>query len=356
MLPALRLRSIVVGTIWRRLCSKLAVTSVNKEMTVYLGNHQFGVGIPCGAEGILHSVNRLIELKGDQNNLTMLLVDFTNSFNLVDRTILLAEVRIRRPSIIKWVELCYSRPARLYYNEFILSSSKGVQQGDPLWTLLFALILHPLVNKIATQCKLQLYAWYLDDNTIIGDTSEVAKALNIIQAEGSSVVYISTSIKRRSFGHPLIPGCLEDGVFPRNISSPALGVKLLGGPVSLNHQYCNDIVLSHVDKTIHLMNAVKSLKDPQRELLLLRNCTGVSRLYFTMCTTRPKKLQAAAMRLDQHLLQYLQQLITGDDVGFGPVQQRFATLPIRDGGLGVYTMASTSLFTSLQFVTLLFQP
>lgn len=97
--PGGGLRLIAVGTIWRRLCSKLAARSVCKDMVSYLGDHQFGVGIPCGAEGILHSANRLLEMKGTQNSMSMLLIEFSNAFNLVDRTTLVHEVRLRCPSI-----------------------------------------------------------------------------------------------------------------------------------------------------------------------------------------------------------------------------------------------------------------
>lgn len=82
------------------------------------------------------------------------------------------------------MEFCYLRRTRLYYDNFILSSSQGVHQGDPLGPLLFTLTLHPLVQKIDSQCILDLHAWYLDDGTIIGDTLEMSKALSIIQAYG----------------------------------------------------------------------------------------------------------------------------------------------------------------------------
>lgn len=185
--PGGGLRPIAVGTIWRRLCSKLAAISVCKDMNSYLGNHQFGVGIPCRGEGILHSANKLLEMKGSHDNMTMMLIDFSNAFNLVNRTVLINEVRSKCPSISRWIEFCYSKPARLYYNDAVLSSAQGVQQGYPLGPLLFALILHPLVNKIAAKCTLDLHAWYLDDGTIVGDTMEVAKALQIIQADGPAI-------------------------------------------------------------------------------------------------------------------------------------------------------------------------
>ncbi|GJX92033.1 putative reverse transcriptase domain-containing protein [Tanacetum coccineum] len=78
----------------------------------------------------------------------VLQVDFSNAFNLVDRSALLHE------------------------------------QGDLLGPLLFALVLHLLVHKIRDNCKLLLHAWYLDDETVIGDSEEVARVLNIIRVSG----------------------------------------------------------------------------------------------------------------------------------------------------------------------------
>ncbi|GKB73936.1 hypothetical protein Tco_0935348 [Tanacetum coccineum] len=89
-----------------------------------------GVGVSGGGEAILHAVNRLIEDRGDDVGLSMLLVDFKNAFNLVDREVMLQEVRTRCPAISRWVEFCYTNPTRLYYGEHALRSCQGVQQGD----------------------------------------------------------------------------------------------------------------------------------------------------------------------------------------------------------------------------------
>lgn len=281
------LRPIAVGAIWRRLCSKIAATSVGSEMANYLGDYQFGVGIPYGGEIILHTANKVMELKGAQNTITMMLVDITNAFNLVDRTTLISEVRARCPGIARLIEFYYAQPARLYYNDSILASATGVQQGDPLGPLLFSLVLHPLVHKIAAHCSLDMHAWYLDDGTIIGDTLEVSKALKIIQQEGASCGLHLNIRKTEIFWPAAVPRSLIADVLPANISKPSNGVKLLGGHVILDIQFCSDMVKFRTNKTIHLMNSVKQLKDPQCELLLLRNCTGFSKLYFTLRTSNP---------------------------------------------------------------------
>lgn len=168
--PGGGIRPIAVGTIWRRLVSKICAHLVGPYLDGYFGNLQFGVGVSGGSEAKLHAVNRFVEGHGDEVGLSMLLVDFKNAFNLVNREIMLREVRLRCPSISRWVEFCYFNPTRLYYGEHVLRSCQGVQQGDPLGPLLFALVLHPLICKIRDSFPLFLHAWYLDDGTIVGDT------------------------------------------------------------------------------------------------------------------------------------------------------------------------------------------
>ncbi|GKD90451.1 retrovirus-related pol polyprotein from transposon TNT 1-94, partial [Tanacetum coccineum] len=125
------IRSIAVGTIWRRLVSKVGVVMIGHSLDGYLDDLQFGVGVSGRGEAILHSVNRLIEDHRDDVGLSMLLVDFKNGFNLVDR------------------ELdCITG-----------TTSYGHAKG---------------CNR----------AWYLDDGTIVGDTLVVGKVLELIMEDG----------------------------------------------------------------------------------------------------------------------------------------------------------------------------
>ncbi|XP_026414566.1 uncharacterized protein LOC113310188 [Papaver somniferum] len=60
-----------------------------------------------------------------------------------------------------------------------------------------------------------------------------------------------------------------------------------------------------------------------------------------MCTTPLSSLEQATAYFNEQLYQYLRQLITADGAGFGPLQFRMETLPIKDGGQGIYTMTDT---------------
>ncbi|GKD45899.1 hypothetical protein Tco_1270544 [Tanacetum coccineum] len=312
--PGGGIRPIAVGTIWRRLVSKVSATMIGHSLDGYLVGLQFGVGVPGGGEAILHAVNHLVEDRGDDVGLSMLLVDFQNAFNLV--------------------EFCYSSLARLYYGEHSLWSCQGVQQGDPL---LLSLVLHPLICKIRDSFNLCLQAWYLDDGTIVGDTLVVGKVLELITEDGPRCGLHLNVDKTELFWTKEDPRSRLEGIFPPNISRPLHGVKLLGGPVSVDVDFGSALVMKRVSSTIGLLDAVAKINDPQCELLLIRACAGVSKLYFAMRTCSPRVFESAQLSFDMALRSALERIVTASGPGFGDWQWRLATLPFAFGGLGVYS-------------------
>ena len=69
----------------------------------------------------------------------------------------------------------------------MISSQSGVQQGDPLGPMLFALVLHKLVTSFEADddCHhILLNAWFLEYDVIAGDRSVVVRALQLIDDLG----------------------------------------------------------------------------------------------------------------------------------------------------------------------------
>ena len=138
-----------------------------------------GVGIRGGCEAIIHFVSDVLEddsIPPDHKHI--LLVDFSNAFNLVSRQILFEEVRSQITSLSAWMESSYGlQPVLLLNNQSILSCCR-FQEGDPLGPLGFSLALHPIVRKIKEQVPgLIINAWYVDDSTLCGSPANLAKSL-----------------------------------------------------------------------------------------------------------------------------------------------------------------------------------
>ncbi|GKC56996.1 putative reverse transcriptase domain-containing protein [Tanacetum coccineum] len=305
-----------------------------KEMSKYLSDFQFGVGVSGGAEAVLHSVNRVLSEYHNDGSLAMLTVVFSNAINLVDRSALLHEVRVRCPSIFLWVDFLYGQASRLYIGDTHIWSATGVQQGGPLGPLLFALILHPLLHKIKDICKLLLHAWYLDDGTTIGDSEEVAKVLDIIKVSGPGLG-LELNIKKTKIFWPSCNGMkLRKGLFPVDIRRPSSGVKLLRGAVSRDADFISGLAMRRSTNDVDLMSLLPQLHDPQSELLLLRSCMGIAKLFFGLSTCQPIHMEEAALFFDKGFRGSIENIVVCGGPFFVDLQWRLASLPIRFGGLG----------------------
>ena len=96
--------------------------------------------------------------------------------------------RVSFPELLPWVSWCYGSQSLLWHSMVTISSQSGVQQGDPLGPMLFALVLHKLVSSIEADddcINLSFNAWYLDDGILAGERSAVVRALHLIEELGA---------------------------------------------------------------------------------------------------------------------------------------------------------------------------
>jgi hypothetical protein len=131
------LRPIAIGGTIRRSVSKCCCEATTEDAKIIFGSLQVGVATHDGAEASVHAARKLAKEFGEDPGKIMLKVDFSNAFNMADRTEMLAQVYDKLPGLYRWVEYCYSHPAHLFFGSVVLQSMAGVQQGDPLGPLLF---------------------------------------------------------------------------------------------------------------------------------------------------------------------------------------------------------------------------
>jgi hypothetical protein len=286
-----------------------------------------------GAEGILHALNRSIR-EDQPPDTIMALLDFKNAFNMIDRQRFLSEVRSRYPQIFAWVQYSYGTSATLFTGEDVIYAQRGVQQGDPLGPLLFALAIHPLLIRLKSKCDLAVA--YLDDITLKGSSEQVRDAIELVEIEGPSYgVYLSPAKTVIWW-----PG--NDGLIPRNFESFSTfqrtlgpGVELLGGAVSRSHEFIVEVVMKRVNKCIASVHVMMALQDPQLCLLLLRACEMMPKLMYCWRTTHPRYLGSACRVLDDTVASTLRDIIVSGGPHFGEFQLSLASLPVAMGGLGV---------------------
>ena len=109
-----------------------------------------------------------------ENNVLVKL-DMKNAFNTVRRDHFLV-VCSRAPSILRLASTAYATNSHLVIGNETILSETGVQQGDPLGPVLFALA----VDEISRSVRSPTNIWYLDDATIGGPMESVCEDLRRI--------------------------------------------------------------------------------------------------------------------------------------------------------------------------------
>ena len=304
--PGGDVRPIAAGNILRRIASKCACRLLQARIRSTFGDEQLGVACRGGAEHIIHTMRNTIDSHWNDQDFSILKVDFKNAFNSVDRGILLRECKQHFPDLFPWVEWCYGgQPILRYQWTEHVRSCAGVQQGDPLGPMLFCLVLHVLVREIKDLCPLLLFLkWYLDDGTIAGPTSQVLRALELIKLRGPALGLNLNLAKCEVFS--LDPDNLSNSVqddvfgslqFPHELTirSTTPNLVLLGAPLG-DQDFCSEYVNKLRQKNRQLMSNLSQLEDPQIALQLLRTCLSYCKYVYISRTTSPQ-LVSASLRL-----------------------------------------------------------
>jgi hypothetical protein len=209
----------------------------------------------------------------------------------------------------------------------------GPQQGDPLGPLLFSLGIHPILESLTSD----LIAGYLDDVTIGGALNSVADDVGrVVQAAGELGLTLNPS-KCEVICPPGVdvsqlpdfPAVFDGFKFVEVESASLLGSPLLPGAG------LDDALKSRCDDFGRAIGRLKLLP-AHVALTMIRNALGVPKLMYLLRTS-PCGGNAALDIFDDLMHDGLEHIL---NISLSSDQWLQATLPIRDGGLGIRRVVS----------------
>lgn len=178
-------------------------------------------------ESNLHSVDRVLSNQNGDGSLAMLLVDFSNAFNMVYWSSLLHVMWVKFSFISLWVEFLYGQTTRLYLGDGHIMSAIRVQQGDLLEPLIFLLCYTHIFIILET-----IVSFLFMHNILMKDHHR-----EFIQC-GQSLRHYSWDASKTDIIWPSYDGNKVHGdLFPSDIRRLILGTKLLVGVVSRDYGF-----------------------------------------------------------------------------------------------------------------------
>ena len=282
-------RPIAVGEVLLRLTSRVCCSAVKPRLSeVFLPYGQVGVGTKGGLEAAVHTARTFIQDYGQDENFCCLKIDMKKCFQRMQSVFFLRRLNQEFPELLSWAKWCYCSAGELRFGNCRLTSTTGVQQGDPLDPLLFSLVVLAALDNLGHIDGLQMQKlWYLDDGTFFGSQDALSVLLKSLLSRGPDVSLHINLAKCEVFwpsGDQKFPS------FPPEIHRLCMssnGVELLGSSIFRSHEFFDNFFKSRIAKVRDAQDRLADLDNPQIALHLLRSCLSLSKISYLLRTVPP---------------------------------------------------------------------
>ena len=335
------IRPIAIGSVYRRLAARILAHQAASRLSHELSPTQLGVGVPHGCEAAVHAVREFIAGFSTTTDTSHVLVkvDVKNAFNSLNRDALLLRVREKCPELEPIISHSYSSPTPLFYWNTVITSQRGVQQGDPLGPLAFALAVDPIIRLV--NCPLNV--WYLDDGCLAGPAEQVAQDLSRLR-DGFSAIGLQLNPHKCEVAYlgPSESSSKQTAISIVSEAMPGIAVtspealSLLGSP--LHDQGLKPAVERAAEMVSLLCDRLQEL-DAHLALFFLTHYISAPRLTYLLRSCPTFKESINLTQVDETVKMALSKAVNVDVTGEAWTQ---ATLPTRMGGLGIRRISDLS--------------
>ena len=336
------LRPIAIGSTYRRIAAKVAVSKVSASIGEELRPAQLGVATSNGCEAAVHAIRAYVTDASSSHQHTVLLkLDVSNAFNTVRRDTMLECARRRLPSIYPLIWQAYRCDSPLYIGDAKIWSRTGIQQGDPLSSLLFSVAIEDASREAGTDIN----TWYLDDATIGGSLGQVTDAIPRVlrQLEERGLQVNSSKCEAVCLGsdtHSWQSDALTElqSLLPNIRLVHADDMQLLGAPIC-RHQTRVDLTRG-AEMVEKLVDRVQKLEEPHQAFFLLKNFISAPRLLYILRSSPAYTHPDLLLRIDESVRCGVTKIT---NVSLSDDAWRQATLPVGLGGLGIRAVRDLAL-------------
>ena len=345
------IRPINIGSNYLKLSAKPVLRTLQRRITNEFKDLQYSHE-SNGCEKIIRVMSTIYQ--ETQNDIVT--IDAQGAFDRISRKHILVKVKEKFPELLPLVKKRYSTESTMWYygtSDGIqpIKSAEGVQQGDILATLLFALAIHPLLQRIKELLGNDFAKWFVDDGNIATNFNKMYEVLRLLIQIGPSYGYI-LNLKKCVY---LLARCdtnaeaisrkniiINLGFDPNNIRIHSdngglyinHGLKILGAWIG-HKDFIQEQLLLKIEELQKIAKKLMDYNDSHTKFLLLIKCFKPITNYL-LRTLSPTTVHPLCIEFDLLLQKILTNVIsTNNNYVLPDSAYNQAQLSSKLGGLGI---------------------
>ena len=327
------IRPIGVGEVLRRIIGKTISRVAKSQIREAAGPLQTCASHGAGAEAAIHAMRIIFQQEGTDG---VLLIDASNAFNCMNRSVALYNVQITCPIIATYLINTYRQPAVLFISGGKrLESTEGTTQGDPLAMAWYSLTTVTLIDILRCKVPTVKQVWLADDASAAGKISALKEWYDVLIEEGRKFGYYVNQSKSWIILKNETLKIKADEIFANTINTTSDGKRHLGAVIGSNDygkSYCEEKVKKWIDE----LQVLCDVAETHPQMAYAAYAKGY-KSKFTYFLRTIEGMEDCILPVDNVISEQLIPTLFGTDIS--PELRDTFSLNVADGGLGIQVLS-----------------